>query len=81
MILFMTSCKEQAKTDSIMEQRLSIITIGTDDLHAMRNFYVQTFGWQPVAENKEIIFFKLNGFLFGLCGRTQLAEFADTTPE
>lgn len=64
-----------------MEQRLSIITIGADSLQAMRNFYVEKFGWKPVAENKDIIFFKLNGFLFGLYGRKEMAEFNHTSPE
>ena len=53
-------------TAEVLNQRLSIITIGTDSLPAMRNFYIEKFGWKPVAENKDIVFFKLNGFLFGL---------------
>lgn len=64
-----------------MEQRLSIITLGADSLQAMRNFYVEKFGWKPVAENKDIIFFKMNGLLFGLFGRKDLADFHETTPE
>ena len=46
-----------------MEQRLSILTIGVKDLKSIRSFYVEKFGWKPVAENKDILFFKLNGFL------------------
>lgn len=64
-----------------MQQRLSIITLGADDLPAMRQFYVEKFGWTPVAENKDIIFFKLNGFLFGLYGRKRMAEFNGMSPE
>ena len=48
-----------------MEQRLTIVTIGVDDLAAMRDFYVEKFGWTPVAENKDIVFFKLSGTLLG----------------
>jgi catechol 2,3-dioxygenase-like lactoylglutathione lyase family enzyme len=81
MIAMLTSCNQKSKTTSIMEQRLSIITIGADSLQAMRNFYVEKFGWKPVAENKDIIFFKLNGFLFGLYGRKELAAFCNTSPE
>ena len=62
-----------------MNQRLSIITIGTDSLQAMRDFYIEKFGWEPVAENKEIVFFKLNGFLFGLYPGKKLADFASTS--
>lgn len=64
-----------------MQQRLSIITLGTDNLQAMRKFYVEKFGWAPVAENKSIIFFKLNGFLLGLFGRKEMAAFNHMPPE
>ncbi|GAB4038077.1 VOC family protein [Spirosoma gilvum] len=57
-----------------MNQRLSVITIGTDDLAAMKRFYSETLGWQPVAENKDIVFYKMNGFLFSLFDRASLAE-------
>lgn len=46
-----------------MQQRMSVLTIGADNLSAMKNFYEQTLGWQPVVQNKDIVFFKLNGFL------------------
>jgi catechol 2,3-dioxygenase-like lactoylglutathione lyase family enzyme len=59
------------KTNTTMNQRMSIITIGTDNLQAMRQFYVEKFGWQPVAENKDILFFKLNGLR---CGRKYLGS-------
>lgn len=62
-------------TEQTLQQRLSIITIGARDLPAMRSFYVDQFGWQPVAENKDIIFFKLNGLLFGLYGSDNMAKF------
>jgi len=80
-IIFISSCQQNEKSNSIMEQRLSIITIGADSLQAMRDFYVKKFRWKPVAENKDIIFFKLNGFLFGLYGRKNMAEFNNTSPE
>lgn len=57
-----------------MEQRLSIITLGVEDLAAMRDFYVDKFGWTPVAENKDIVFFNLNGILLGLFEKEDLAQ-------
>lgn len=60
-----------------MEQRLTVLTIGVDNLTAMREFYEQKFGWTPVAANKDIVFFKLNGFLFSLFGKAGLAQDAD----
>src|SRR5579863_8537796 len=75
------SCGLKNSMGQPMRQRLSIITIGVDSLQAMRNFYVEKFGWKPVAENHEIVFFKLNGFLFGLYPAKKLADFANTSPE
>lgn len=60
-----------------MEQRLSILTLGVDNLPAMRDFYVRGFGWTPVAENKDIVFFKLNGSLLSLFDKEALAQDAD----
>ncbi|GAB3702108.1 VOC family protein [Spirosoma flavus] len=57
-----------------MDQRLSVITLGTDDLAAMKNFYSETLGWQTEAENKDIVFYKMNGFLFSLFDRKSLAQ-------
>jgi predicted enzyme related to lactoylglutathione lyase len=58
-----------------MEQRISVLTIGVDDLGAMKTFYGKVLGWTTVAENKDIAFFKLNGFLLSLCNRKMLADF------
>lgn len=59
-----------------MEQRLSVITLGVEDLPAMRQFYTGQLGWQPVAANGDIVFYTLNGLLLSLCRRAQLADFA-----
>ncbi len=64
-----------------MNQRLSVITLAAEDLPAMRNFYIEKFNWQPVAENKDIVFFKLNGLLLGLYGRKNMAAFNNTSPQ
>lgn len=57
-----------------MEQRLTIVTVVVDDLAAMRDFYVEKFGWTPEAENKDIVFFKLNGVLLGFFEKEDLAR-------
>ncbi|MBD2701472.1 VOC family protein [Spirosoma sp. BT702] len=56
-----------------MDQRLSVITLGTDNLAAMKSFYSEKLGWQTEAENKDIVFYKMNGFLFSLFDRNSLA--------
>ncbi len=34
-----------------MEQRLTIVTVGVDDLAAMRDFYAEQFGWALDEQN------------------------------
>lgn len=58
----------------MMEPRLSVITLGVDNLAAQTEFYKTTLGWEAAAENKDIVFFKLNGLLFSLLDRKTLAE-------
>lgn len=48
-----------------MQQQISVITLGTADLDRSRHFYVEGFGWSPVFENPEIIFYQMNGFVLG----------------
>ena len=49
----------------IMQQQMSVITLGITDLSRSRRFYVDGFGWKPVFENPEIIFYQMNGFVLG----------------
>jgi predicted lactoylglutathione lyase len=60
--------------EQTMEQRISMVTLGVKDLAASRRFYVGALGWQPVLENKEIIFFQTGGMVFALFLRDKLAE-------
>ncbi len=48
-----------------MQHQISVITIGIRDLARSRHFYVHGFGWTPVFENTEIIFYQMNGFVLG----------------
>lgn len=64
-----------------MEQRISILTIGADDLNAMKIFYGQVLGWKAVTENKDIVFYKLNGLLLSICDRKMLADFIGVDPK
>jgi hypothetical protein len=48
-----------------MQQQLSVITLGIADLAGSRAFYVDGFGWKPVFENAEIVFYQMNGFVLG----------------
>jgi hypothetical protein len=48
-----------------MQQQLSCVTLGVGDLARSRRFYVDGFGWSPVFENAEIVFYQMNGFVLG----------------
>lgn len=48
-----------------MQQQISVITLGIADLQRSRRFYVDGFGWKPVFENQEIVFYQMNGLMLG----------------
>jgi catechol 2,3-dioxygenase-like lactoylglutathione lyase family enzyme len=55
-----------------MQQQSSVITLGIGDLPRSRRFYVEGFGWTPVFENEEIIFYQMNGLVLGTFARLAL---------
>jgi len=57
-----------------MDQRISLITLGVDDLTRSRAFYEDGFGWTPVSVNEGVCFYQLPGLALGLFGRDALAE-------
>ena len=57
-----------------MQQRLTFLTIGVHDLAAMRDFYVDVFGWTPAKDSDGIVFFQLNGVMLGLFPAHELAD-------
>ena len=48
-----------------MNQQVSVITLAIGDLGRSKKFYGEGFGWKPVFENEEIIFYQMNGFVLG----------------
>lgn len=65
-----------------MQQRLTLITLGVENLEAMRRFYQDTFGWTPLpSQSDEIVFFQLNGIQLALYGREALAEDSTVSPD
>jgi len=57
-----------------VEQRISVITLGADDVAASVAFY-RALGWAPVAgESTDVYFFSAGGLVVALWGRGQLAE-------
>jgi len=56
-----------------MEQRLTFITLGAKDTSALKQFYIEKFGWTPIKTDG-IIFFKMNGFILALYPADELAK-------
>ena len=48
-----------------MQQQISVITLGIADLPRSRRFYAEGFGWTPVFQNEEVIFYQMNGLMLG----------------
>ncbi len=57
-----------------MEQRVSLITLGVDDLGRARAFY-EGLGWTTRAEpDDDVVFFQAGGMVLALWDRARLAE-------
>ena len=64
-----------------LAQKLSVVTLAANNLQQLAAFYKEQFGWIPLREDKEIVFFQLNGTLLGLYGNHDLAEDAGVSPD
>lgn len=57
-----------------LDQRLSLITLGVEDLEASTRFYREALGWTPSSVGAgQVTFFPLQGFILGLFPRDELA--------
>ena len=57
-----------------MDQRVSVITLGVDDLEYSRAFYA-AIGWESRAEpGADVVFFQAGGLVLSLWDRSRLAE-------
>jgi catechol 2,3-dioxygenase-like lactoylglutathione lyase family enzyme len=57
-----------------MEQRLSVVTLGTTDLRRARAFY-EALGWRSESPPEiEVVFFQAGGLVVSLWDRHKLAE-------
>ena len=55
-----------------MQQQISVITLGVADIARSRRFYVEGFGWSPVFEQGDIIFYQMNGLMLGTWAKASL---------
>ncbi|MFC6998358.1 VOC family protein [Rufibacter roseus] len=58
-----------------MDPRITIVTLGVNDVAAATQFYESVFGWARTSASQEgITFFQLNGFLLALFKEEELAK-------
>lgn len=60
-----------------MKPRISMITLGVNDLDKAIRFYEQGLGFPRMESPPEVAFFTLNGSWLGLYGKASLAEDAN----
>jgi uncharacterized protein len=57
-----------------MQQRVSVITLGVDDLQRARSFY-ESLGWRSnCPADSEVVFFQAGAMVFALWSRVSNAE-------
>ena len=56
-----------------MEQRLSLVTLGVNEVARARRFYT-ALGWTPGFANEEVTFFQLGGMVLSLWDRASMAR-------
>jgi uncharacterized protein len=48
-----------------MQQQISCVTLAVADIARSRRFYAEGFGWRPVFEQADIVFYQMNGLMLG----------------
>lgn len=66
---------------SSMKPRMSMITLGVEDLGRAIDFYENGLGFPRQDDSEDVAFFALNGTWLGLYGRKALAEDAQVSPK
>jgi len=56
-----------------MEQRITAVTLGVEDLNRSEVFY-RALGWERTNDDAEVAFFQAGGMVLALWGRRELAE-------
>lgn len=64
-----------------MNPRISMITLGVEDMETAVKFYEEGLGFPRKESPPEVAFFTLNGTWLGLFSRHSLAEDAGISPE
>jgi uncharacterized protein len=72
--MFLSAGRPRLVQTDLMDQRLSIVTLGVHDLAAARAFYQGVLGWQPTDETPGISFYNVGSMMLGLYPSHELAD-------
>lgn len=65
----------------MINQSISFITLGVQNLDRMKKFYTEVFRWEALKDEEGIVFFQMNGFILGLFPYDELAADAKVSAE
>src|SRR5437764_12372560 len=68
-------------TETSMEQRLSVITLGVHDIARSRHFYEEGLGWHRDAGEEDVAFYQAGSFVISLYEWPKLAVDAGVSDE
>ena len=64
-----------------MDQRVSLITLGVENLERAKQFYENVLGWTAAESPPEVVFFDLNGVVLSLFEHGNLAKDMGVAPD
>ena len=57
-----------------MQQQISIITLAIEDVSKSKQFYIKGFGWQPIYQTNDTLFYQMNGFILSTWLKKELEQ-------
>ena len=57
-----------------MQQQISIITLAIEDISKSKQFYINGFGWQPIYQTNDTLFYQMNGFILSTWLKKELEQ-------
>jgi uncharacterized glyoxalase superfamily protein PhnB len=63
-----------------MNQTINAVTIAVDDIKLLKKFYHEVLEWAVLAENIDVIMFKLNQMVLTLCSADTFTNYTGLPP-
>lgn len=59
-----------------MKAEINLITIWTDDIEKMKDFYTRVMGFEPINDLGDYVEFRSSGVRFAICNRSVMVGFS-----